>query len=58
MGELIDDEMLHAVAVVGDPVSAGKGLKERWGDLLDRMTLYVTYDLPRDVLDEIARHAR
>jgi probable F420-dependent oxidoreductase len=58
MGELIDDEILHAVAVVGDPVSVGKGLKKRWGDLLDRMTLYVTHDVPRDVLDEIARHAR
>jgi probable F420-dependent oxidoreductase len=58
MGDAIDDEMLHTIAIVGDPVSVGRGLKERWGDRLDRMTLYVTYDVSRATLDEIAAHAR
>jgi probable F420-dependent oxidoreductase len=58
MGERIDDDLLNAVAVVGDPASVGKELNHRWGDLIDRTTLYVSYDVPREVLDEIAAHAR
>jgi probable F420-dependent oxidoreductase len=58
MGDLIDDDLLDAVAVVGDPASVGKELNDRWGDLIDRTTLYVSYDVPRDVLDEIAVNAR
>jgi probable F420-dependent oxidoreductase len=58
MGELIDDEVLDAVAVVGDPASVGRGLRERWGDLIERTTLYVTYDVADSVLEEIATSAR
>jgi probable F420-dependent oxidoreductase len=58
MGDAIDDALLHAFAVVGDPESVGTGLRERWGDLLDRTTLYVTLDVPVEVLDLIADRAR
>jgi probable F420-dependent oxidoreductase len=44
MGEAISDEMLHAFAVVGGPAEVGKGLRDRWGDYADRMTLYATYE--------------
>jgi hypothetical protein len=43
MGEAIDDELLHAFAVVGDPATVGRGLQERWGDIASRITLYATY---------------
>jgi probable F420-dependent oxidoreductase len=43
MGERIDDEVLHAFAVVGDPMTVGHGLQARWGDVVDRLTIYATY---------------
>lgn len=59
MGEAIDDEMLDAFALVGDPATVGRGLVKRWGHLLDRATLYVTHDADDEVVDEIldAAHA-
>lgn len=53
MGDVIDDDVLDAFAVVGDPATAGRALVERWGHLLDRATLYVTHDAPDEVVDEI-----
>jgi probable F420-dependent oxidoreductase len=58
MGDAIDDEILHAVALVGEPAEVGAGLRERWGDLIDRTTLYSTQVIPGSVLKEIADHAR
>jgi probable F420-dependent oxidoreductase len=43
MGDAIDDELLHAFAVVGEPTDVGRGLRERWGDLVTRITPYATY---------------
>jgi len=58
MGDAIDDEILNAVAVVGEPAEVGAGLRQRWGDLIDRTTLYSTEVIPGPVLKEIADHAR
>jgi hypothetical protein len=58
MGDAIDDDLLHAIAVVGDPEAVGKGLRQRCGDLLDRTTLYVSSHVSADVLDRIADQAR
>ena len=58
MGDLIDDELLNAVAVVGDPLSVGAELKERWGDLIDRTTLYVTHPVADEVLAEVVAGVR
>jgi len=58
MGDAIDDEILNAVAVVGEPAEVGAGLRQRWGDLMDRTTLYSTQEIPGSVLKEIADHAR
>jgi probable F420-dependent oxidoreductase len=44
MGDVIDDELLHAFAVVGDPDAVAKGLRERYEGVLDRITLYTTYE--------------
>jgi alkanesulfonate monooxygenase SsuD/methylene tetrahydromethanopterin reductase-like flavin-dependent oxidoreductase (luciferase family) len=43
MGECIDDEILHAMAVVGDPQQVARGLWERWGDVAQRISFYATY---------------
>jgi probable F420-dependent oxidoreductase len=43
MGELIDDEMLHAFAVVGAPGDIGPELGRRYGVLAQRISLYAPY---------------
>jgi hypothetical protein len=43
MAGLIDDELLHAFSVVGDPAAVGAGLRARWGPVVDRISLYATY---------------
>ncbi|HKP42139.1 LLM class F420-dependent oxidoreductase [Mycobacterium sp.] len=45
MRELIDDEILHAFAVVGEPKDIGAALVTRFGGLVDRFTLYTPYPL-------------
>ena len=39
MGELIDDEMLGAFAVVAEPEDVAAGLAQRYGDVVTRITL-------------------
>jgi hypothetical protein len=58
MGEAIDDDILNELAIVGDPQAVGIGLKERWGDLIHSTTLYVTFDVPDQVLEEVVAAAR
>jgi hypothetical protein len=41
---VIDDDVLHAFAVVGDPQEVAKGLQERCDGVVDRITLYTTYE--------------
>ena len=43
MGAAIDDELLHAFAVVGEPRAVGEGLRRRWSDVASRLTPYATY---------------
>jgi probable F420-dependent oxidoreductase len=56
MTALVPDEMLDAFAVSGD---VGKGLKERFGDVIDRISIYTPYEvdpaLVAAVREEIAR---
>lgn len=44
MAEVIDEEMLHTIAAVGTPDEAGRILAERYGDLVDRLTLVTALD--------------
>ena len=41
MGGLIDDDILDAFAIVAEPAQVGKKLKNRYGELLDRMLVGV-----------------
>ncbi len=43
MGALIDDEMLHAFAVVAEPDRVGAELLSRYGDVLHRLSFYAPY---------------
>ena len=43
MGELIDDEVLDAFAVVGEPEDIPKLMLARYGDVLDRISFYAPY---------------
>jgi probable F420-dependent oxidoreductase len=47
MGNLIDDDILDAFAVVGPPEAIAPELDRRFGDIISRIALYVPYD--RDV---------
>jgi probable F420-dependent oxidoreductase len=52
MGDLIDDELLELVAVVGDPAHVGAEVARRWSGTYDRVSLYVNYELDSDALTE------
>ena len=53
MGGLIDDDVLNAFAVVGEPEAVGKGLAARWGDVAGRITLYAPYEADPSVWPRI-----
>ena len=58
MGDAIDDEVLHAFAVVGDPDKVGRGLRERWRGTATRITLYTPYKCADETLKQVADAAR
>jgi probable F420-dependent oxidoreductase len=49
MSGLIDDTVLHTVAVVGPPRHVGAEIGRRFAGLVDRFTLYTPYPLHDDV---------
>ena len=44
MGDLIDDDVLHAFAVVGSPRQAGRQIRARLGGLVDRVQVGINGD--------------
>lgn len=62
MTALIDDEVLSTFAVIGDPTDVGAEIVRRFGDLVDRFTLYTPYPLEEAatsaVVDGIKRAGR
>jgi probable F420-dependent oxidoreductase len=50
MGALITDDVLDTFAVTGD---VGKGLRERFGELIDRISFYTPYDVAPGVLNDL-----
>ena len=45
MGELIDDEVLDAFAVVCPLDEVGTRIKARYGDVIDRFSFYTPYEM-------------
>jgi hypothetical protein len=50
MGELIDDDVLAAFAVVAEPDALGPALVQRFGGVVDRFTFYTPYELDEAML--------
>jgi probable F420-dependent oxidoreductase len=50
MGDLIDDDILNAFAVVGTPEEAARELHRRWSDVVTRISFYTPYAVDRDEL--------
>ncbi len=48
MGELVDDEMLAAFAVVAEPEDVAARLAQRYGDVVTRISLAIPYDTDPD----------
>jgi probable F420-dependent oxidoreductase len=53
MGNLIDDAMLATFAVVAPLDEVAGALKDRWGDVLDRLSFYAPYDTDHVQWDEV-----
>ena len=49
MADLVDDTVLNTFAVVATPDQAGPEIQRRYGDLIDRYTLYAPYALDDEV---------
>ncbi|GAA0580861.1 LLM class F420-dependent oxidoreductase [Paractinoplanes ferrugineus] len=50
MTALVTDEVLDTFAVAGD---VGRGLRDRFGDLVDRISFYTPYEVAPEVLDDL-----
>ena len=48
MAGLIDDEVLGTFAVVGEPEQVPALLAQRFGDVVDRISFYAPYQMPRE----------
>jgi probable F420-dependent oxidoreductase len=50
MADLIDDAVLDAFAVAGQPAEVAASLLARYGGVIDRMSLYTPYPVDQDLL--------
>jgi probable F420-dependent oxidoreductase len=55
MPGLIDDEVLHAFAVVADPAGLGAAIHARYGGLADRVSLYTPFQPTADDIAVLRR---
>lgn len=58
MAAAVDDEVLEAFAVVGEPAQVGAELLRRYGDLMTRMTFYTPYGIDSGVTAQVAEAIR
>jgi probable F420-dependent oxidoreductase len=58
LGDLIDDDLLHEFAVVGEPDAVGAAVVARWGDVYDRVSLYANYRIDHDVALQVGAAMR
>jgi probable F420-dependent oxidoreductase len=57
MAGLIDDDVLHAFAVVAEPEAVAQAVRDRFGDRVQRAIVHSTADPGLDVWQTVARHA-
>jgi probable F420-dependent oxidoreductase len=53
MRDLVDDEVLGTFAVVADPEDVGARVRARFGDVVDRFSVYASYPAPLDLWDPL-----
>ena len=53
MGDLIDDDMLHAFSVVGTPEEVGTQLRDKLGGLAQRVSCYANYEVDPAVWGQV-----
>jgi probable F420-dependent oxidoreductase len=58
MGTIIDDDVLNTFAVVAEPGAVAAGLLRRYGDVMNRMSLYTPYALDPAVTGQIVADLR
>ncbi|HVV30816.1 MAG TPA: LLM class F420-dependent oxidoreductase [Mycobacteriales bacterium] len=58
MADLITDEMLHTISLVGSPTEVGRGLAERLGAIASRVSLYATYTSDPAIWPEVVAAVR
>jgi probable F420-dependent oxidoreductase len=58
MAALVDDDLLHAVAVVAAPDRVAQEIGRRFGAVLDRVALNAPYRAPQEVWQQIASDLR
>ncbi|MGI8939399.1 MAG: TIGR03617 family F420-dependent LLM class oxidoreductase [Iamia sp.] len=58
MGELIDDDVLNAFAVVAEPDDVARGLLDRFGGTVDRLSFYAPYKTPPGLWSQITQQLR
>jgi probable F420-dependent oxidoreductase len=54
LGDLLDDEVLNTFAVVGELAQVGRGLRERFGGVADRVMLSMPYDADETLALDVA----
>ncbi len=58
MGALITDDVLDAFAVAGNAEQVAAQIKHRFGDAVDRISLYTPYRVPAAQLNDVAARLR
>lgn len=58
MARLVDDDVLRTFAVVGPPRDAAQLLVARAGDIVDRVTPYLPYEVRDATMDELVEELR
>ena len=53
LGDSIDDEVLHTIAVMGSPVEVAETLRSRYGDFADRIGFSTPYAFGDELLGEL-----
>ncbi|UGQ11181.1 TIGR03617 family F420-dependent LLM class oxidoreductase [Yinghuangia sp. ASG 101] len=53
MGNLVDDQVLNAFAVVAEPQHMAASIRDRFDGLVDRVSFYTAYDIDTRVWDDV-----
>ena len=58
LSELVDDDLVHQLTVVGDPDHVGTTLRDRYAGLVDRLSLTFVQELPVAALPQVLAGVR